>query len=100
MTDNAFMELFSHTMKTERMHDVDFADTRTISRHIWSYIPSYNSKRMHCVLGYFSPKEYELNSFLLSVPIGRFHQISIEDKVMFINGLQIYVRSNMERRFR
>jgi putative transposase len=64
MTDNAFMESFFHTMKAEGIHGVQFADDQAISSHIWSYIPFYNSKRMHSALGYLSPEEYELKSAL------------------------------------
>ena len=64
MTDNAFMESFFHTMKAECIHGVKFADDQAISSHIWSYIPFYNSKRMHSALGYLSPEEYELKSAL------------------------------------
>ncbi|MBW2558300.1 MAG: IS3 family transposase [Deltaproteobacteria bacterium] len=41
-----------------------FADDQGISSHIWSYIPFYNSKRMHSALGYLSPEEYKLKSAL------------------------------------
>lgn len=64
MTDNAFMESFFHTMKAEGIHGVKFTDDQAVSNHIESYIPFYNSKRMHLSLGYLSPEVYELKSAL------------------------------------
>ena len=64
MTDNTFMESFFHTMKAECIHGEKFADDQALSSQIWSYIPFYNSKRMHSALGYLSPEEYELKSAL------------------------------------
>ena len=62
MTDNAFMESFFHTMKAEGIHGVKFTDDQAVSNHIESYIPFYNSKRMHLSPGYLSPEVYELKS--------------------------------------
>lgn len=64
MTDNSFMESFFHTMKAECIHGEKFTDDQEISSQIWSYIPFYNSKRMHSALGYLSPEVYELKTAL------------------------------------
>lgn len=64
MTDNAFMESFFHTLKTECTHGVHFADEQEMADCIYSYLPFYNSKRMHSSLGYLSPEEYEVKATL------------------------------------
>lgn len=62
MTDNAIMESFFHTLKAECTHGVHFADEQEVASCIYSYIPFYNSKRIHSSLGYLSPEEYELKA--------------------------------------
>jgi transposase InsO family protein len=62
MTDNAFMESFFHTLKTECTCGVHFADEQAMADCIYSYLPFYNSKRMHSSLGYLSPEEYEVKA--------------------------------------
>ena len=64
MTDNAFMESFFHTLKTECTHGVHFDDDQKMADCIYSYLPFYNSQRMHSSLGYLSPEEYELKTTL------------------------------------
>jgi transposase InsO family protein len=58
--DNAAMESFFHTMKTERMWDRTY-QTRDEARHsVFDYIEVfYNRKRLHSTLDYRSPVEYE-----------------------------------------
>jgi len=58
--DNAVMESFYRSIKTELIHHEDF-QTRDESRHaIFEYIEVfYNRRRRHSTLGYVSPCEYE-----------------------------------------
>jgi len=58
--DNAVMESFYRSIKTELIHHEDF-QTRDESRHaIFEYIEVfYNRLRRHSTLGYVSPWEYE-----------------------------------------
>lgn len=60
MTDNAVMESFFHTLKAECTHGVHFANEQEVASCIYSYIPFYNSQRLHSSLGYLSPEEYEI----------------------------------------
>jgi putative transposase len=62
MTDNATMESFFHSLKAEGVHGVKFADGQAVSNHIRSYMPFYNSRRIHSSLGYLSPEAYECKS--------------------------------------
>jgi len=58
--DNAPMESFFHTLKTERVHHRVY-DTRAQARYdLFGYIEGfYNSRRIHSALGYISPAEME-----------------------------------------
>ena len=58
--DNAPMESFFHTLKTERVHHRRYA-TRAQARHdLFGYIEGfYNSRRLHSALDYISPAEME-----------------------------------------
>ena len=58
--DNAFMESFYRTLKTELLQGKRFLDKGEAERKIFEYIEIYyNRKRMHSSLGYQSPEEYE-----------------------------------------
>lgn len=59
VTDNAFMESFFHSMKSECIHGCRFDDDRAILSVIRSYIPFYNRSRIHSSLNYVSPATYE-----------------------------------------
>jgi putative transposase len=63
LTDNAYMESFFHSLKTEGIQGRRFLDNRSIDRHIQSYIPFYNRVRIHSALGYRSPVEFEQQFF-------------------------------------
>ncbi len=58
--DNAPMESFSHTLKTERVHHRVYATTTEARRDLFGYIEGfYNPRRLHSALGYISPAEAE-----------------------------------------
>ena len=58
--DNAVSESFFGTLKTERVHHIQYKTRETARRDIVDYIEMfYNSRRRHSFLGYMSPKEYE-----------------------------------------
>jgi len=59
--DNAAMESFWSTLKTEWLHDKDFATLQEAQRAIFDYIETfYNPRRLHSALGYQSPVDFEL----------------------------------------
>jgi len=58
--DNAPMESFFHTLKTERVHHQVYATRDQARRDLFGYIEGfYNSRRLHSALGYISPAEME-----------------------------------------
>jgi len=58
--DNAPMESFFHTLKTERVHHRVYATKDQARRDLFAYIEGfYNSHRLHSSLGYLSPAEME-----------------------------------------
>lgn len=59
VTDNAHMESFFHSMKTDVVHGVSFASPSDVGRLLRSYLPYYNRVRLHSGLGYRSPVDYE-----------------------------------------
>jgi putative transposase len=59
ITDNAYMESFFHSMKSDVVHGVSFADHTELERLLRSYIPYYNGVRLHSGIGYCSPIDYE-----------------------------------------
>jgi transposase InsO family protein len=61
--DNAVVESFFSTLKTELVYRTSFA-TRDLARGmLFDYIETfYNSKRRHSALGYLSPAEFERRS--------------------------------------
>lgn len=50
MTDNAFIECFFHSMKSEIYHGVRFEEDLAIREALKSYVPSYNTDRLHTSL--------------------------------------------------
>jgi putative transposase len=59
--DNAAMESFWSTLKTEWLHDKDFRTLREAELAIFDYIETfYNPRRLHSALGYQSPVDFEL----------------------------------------
>ena len=61
--DNAPMESFFHTLKTELIHHRNYKTRQEAISDIFNYIEIfYNTKRRHSSLGYKSPAEYELTT--------------------------------------
>jgi transposase InsO family protein len=59
LTDNAFIESFFHSMKSEAIHGSTFAEDHEMLNALRSYIPFYNRSRIHSSLDYVSPATYE-----------------------------------------
>ncbi len=59
MNDNARMESFFHSLKSEELHGRRFSSEQDLAKAVRSYIVRYNSIRPHSSLGYRSPVDYE-----------------------------------------
>lgn len=58
--DNAVMESFYRTLKRELVQGANYDNPEQARMDIFKYIETYyNTKRIHSVLGYLSPSEYE-----------------------------------------
>ena len=61
--DNAVVESFFHTLKTELVHHVKYESRTEARRSLFDYIEIfYNRQRSHSYLGYKSPAEFEAMS--------------------------------------
>ena len=61
--DNAPMESFFHTLKTELVYHTQYATRAEATRDIFAYIEGfYNRTRRHSAVGYISPIEMELKA--------------------------------------
>jgi putative transposase len=61
--DNAPMESFFHTLKTERVHHRQYITRAEAQRDVFAYIEGfYNRTRRHSAIGYISPIEMELKA--------------------------------------
>lgn len=58
-TDNAHMESFFHSLKTERLYGRTFATDVELRCALRAYIGFYNQRRLHSALDYRSPAAYE-----------------------------------------
>ena len=58
--DNAAMETFFHSLKTELVYLTSYATRELAENDIFDYIETfYNTKRLHSYLGYLCPKDFE-----------------------------------------
>lgn len=59
VTDNAHIESFFHSMKTDIVHGLTFTEDRQIQKAVRDYIPFYNGTRLHSSLNYVPPATFE-----------------------------------------
>jgi len=59
MTDNAHVESFFHSLKSEAIHGRRLESRGELDRVVRRYIGRYNRTRIHSSLGYRSPIDYE-----------------------------------------
>jgi putative transposase len=59
MNDNAHMESFFHSLKTEWLFGKTFQTESELRAALFDYIRFYNQRRLHSSLGYLSPAVFE-----------------------------------------
>ena len=62
MNDNAHMESFFHSLKTEWLYGMTFHTEANLRAALLDYVRSYNRQRLHSSLGYLSPTVFEAQS--------------------------------------
>jgi putative transposase len=59
MNDNAHMESFFHSMKTEALYGLTFDTDNALRNELSSYMQFYNQERLHSALDYLPPVAFE-----------------------------------------
>jgi transposase InsO family protein len=59
VTDNAYIESFFHSMKTDIVHGLIFTEDHQIEQAVRHYVPFYNGTRLHSSLNYVPPATFE-----------------------------------------
>jgi transposase InsO family protein len=59
INDNAYIESFFHSMKSEIVHGLTFTEDRAIEQAVRAYVPFYNGTRLHSSLNYVPPATFE-----------------------------------------
>lgn len=66
MNDNAHMESFFHSMKTDELYGKTFTCDDTLQATLLSYIQFYNQQRLHSSIGYRAPATFERQQTVVS----------------------------------
>jgi putative transposase len=61
MNDNAYMESFYHSLKSEVIHGVRIESESQLLQIVRAYMHFYNERRLHSSIGYVAPAVYEQN---------------------------------------